>query len=158
MAVLAFYSDCHGQIEHVESQCNWHCLTPFREVWLTACRCVQRLTAEAAYLEYHISTRYASPVQRCRAYFYCQVLKARKKARRIFSPCLRNSFPVTAVHFAENNTPHRPVRHRFAGRPPEFPALGQRRASRCCALFQPAGRSAAFAGRLRHRQSRSAAG
>ena len=147
----------------MESQCKTHCLTPFREVWLTACRCVQRLAAEAAYakatyLEYHISTRYASPVQRCRAYFYFPVLRGRKKARRIFSPCLRNLFPVTAVHFAENNTPRRPVRHRFAGRPPEFPALGQRRASRCCALFQPAGRSAAFAGRLRRRQSRSAAG
>lgn len=31
----------------MESQCKTHCLTPFREVWLTACRFVQRLTGEA---------------------------------------------------------------------------------------------------------------
>ena len=43
----------------MESQCNWHCLTPFREVWPTACRVVQRLTAEAAIIGYHISTRHA---------------------------------------------------------------------------------------------------
>ena len=59
MAVLAFYSDRHGQIEHVESQCNWHGLTPFREVWPTACRCVQRLAAEAALPVYHDSTGFA---------------------------------------------------------------------------------------------------
>ena len=32
---------------------------PFREVWPTACRVVQRLTAEAAIIGYHISTRHA---------------------------------------------------------------------------------------------------
>lgn len=44
----------------MESQCKTHCLTPFREVWLTACRFVQRLTGEAVCLEYHISTHHAS--------------------------------------------------------------------------------------------------
>ena len=44
----------------MESQCKTHCLTPFREVWLTACRFVPRLTGEAVCLEYHISTHHAS--------------------------------------------------------------------------------------------------
>lgn len=34
----------------MESQCKTHCLTPFQEVWLTACRFVQRLTGEAVCL------------------------------------------------------------------------------------------------------------
>ena len=65
VAVLAFYyqTQRNGLVTDMESQCKTHCLTPFREVWPTACRCVQRLAAEAAYLQYHISTRRASPVR-----------------------------------------------------------------------------------------------
>ena len=43
----------------MESQCKTHGLTPFREVWPTACRCVQRLAAEAALPVYHDSTGFA---------------------------------------------------------------------------------------------------
>ena len=62
VAVLAFYyqTQRNGLVTDMESQCKTHCLTPFREVWPTACRCVQRLAAEAAYLQYPISTRRAS--------------------------------------------------------------------------------------------------
>lgn len=72
VAVLAFYYETqrNGLVTDMESQCKTHCLTPFREVWLTACRCVQRLATEAAFLEYHISPIHTSPAQRCRVYFY----------------------------------------------------------------------------------------
>ena len=45
VAVLAFYyqTQRNGLVTDMESQCKTHCLTPFREVWPTACRCVQRL-------------------------------------------------------------------------------------------------------------------
>ena len=45
VAVLAFYYETqrNGLVTDMESQCKTHCLTPFREVWPTACRCVQRL-------------------------------------------------------------------------------------------------------------------
>ena len=83
VAVLAFYYETqrNGLVTDMESQCKTHCLTPFREVWLTACRCVQRLAAEAAYLQYHISPIHASPAQRCRVYFYRPVWKGGKKGK-----------------------------------------------------------------------------
>ena len=59
MAVLAFYSDRYRKSEDMESQCNWHGLTPSREVWPTACRCCAAPAAEAAILVYHDSTGFA---------------------------------------------------------------------------------------------------
>ena len=62
MAVLAFFDDDrHSKTADVHR--DSHGLTPSREVWPTACRVVQRLAAEAADLQYHISTRRASPVR-----------------------------------------------------------------------------------------------
>lgn len=62
MAVFAFLNDDrHSKTADVHR--DSHGLTPSREVWPTACRVVQRLAAEAAYLQYHISTRRASPVR-----------------------------------------------------------------------------------------------
>ena len=62
MAVLAFFDDDrHSKTADVHR--DSHGLTPSREVWPTACRVVQRLAAEAASLQYHISTRRASPVR-----------------------------------------------------------------------------------------------
>ena len=62
MAVFAFLNDDrHSKTADVHR--DSHGLTPSREVWPTACRVVQRLAAEAAYLHYHISTRRASPVR-----------------------------------------------------------------------------------------------
>lgn len=62
MAVLAFFDDNRHR-EDADMNRDSHGLTPSREVWPTACRVVQRLAAEAAYLQYHISTRRASPVR-----------------------------------------------------------------------------------------------
>ena len=50
----------------MESQCKTHGLTPFREVWPTACRCVQRLAAEAALPVYHDSTGFARVTLICK--------------------------------------------------------------------------------------------
>ena len=67
VAVLAFYYETqrNGLVTDMESQCKTHCLTPFREVWLTACRCLQRLAAIRQHIQYmHISTHRASYVLR----------------------------------------------------------------------------------------------
>lgn len=69
MAVFAFLNDDrHSKTADVHR--DSHGLTPFREVWPTACRVVQRLAAEAAYLQYHISTRRASPATCLFVYWY----------------------------------------------------------------------------------------
>ena len=56
VAVLAFYYETqrNGLVTDMESQCKTHCLTPFREVWLTACRCLQRLAALRRHIQYSI--------------------------------------------------------------------------------------------------------
>ena len=38
MAVSTFYPDRYRISEDMERHSNRHCLTPFRELWLTACR------------------------------------------------------------------------------------------------------------------------
>lgn len=69
MAVFAFLNDDrHSKTADVHR--DSHGLTPFREVWPTACRVVQRLAAEAAYLQYHISTRRASLATCLFVYWY----------------------------------------------------------------------------------------
>ena len=69
MAVFAFLNDDrHSKTADVHR--DSHGFTPFREVWPTACRVVQRLAAEAAYLQYPISTRRASPAKGLRACFF----------------------------------------------------------------------------------------
>ena len=67
VAVLAFYyqTQRNGLVTDMESQCKTHGFTPSREVWPTACRVVQRLAAEAALSEYHISTDPATPAPGC---------------------------------------------------------------------------------------------
>ena len=58
MAVFAFLNDDrHSKTADVHR--DSHGLTPSREVWPTACRCVQRLAAEAALPVYHDSTGFA---------------------------------------------------------------------------------------------------
>ena len=54
MAVFAFYSDRKNTSEKMKRQSNRHMPTPFAEVWLTACRCLQRpLLLRAAPIAYH---------------------------------------------------------------------------------------------------------
>ena len=63
----------------MESQCKTHCLPHFREVWLTACHFVQRLTGEAVCFEYHIATHHESYSRKKFQMFfafYCTVLQS----------------------------------------------------------------------------------
>ena len=79
MAVLAFYSDRHGQIEHVESQCNWHGLTPSREVWPTACRCCAAPAADGGVISIACFDTLCKVVVVLRGAFFVDA--ARQKAR-----------------------------------------------------------------------------
>jgi hypothetical protein len=82
VAVFAFYSDRKNTSEKMKRQSNRHMPTPFAEVWLTACRCLQRpLLLQAAPIAYH-KLRQIARKHLC---FFPEICKkARREGARVF--------------------------------------------------------------------------
>ena len=92
VAVFAFYSDRKNTSEKMKRQSNRHMPTPFAEVWLTACRCLQRpLLLRATPIAYH-KLRQIARKHLC---FFPGICKKREgKERGCFFFCTNTAKPL----------------------------------------------------------------